>query len=68
MCSAAAAGNVLDRRSRRRCTAIVCLPAISSDAIKCLVLCAIERQPPRLENYPHLPMAEVARTWPVYVK
>src|SRR5450759_436587 len=40
------------------------LPAISSDAIKHLVLCAIEQRPPRLdlENYPHLPMAEVALT------
>jgi hypothetical protein len=40
------------------------LPAISFDAIKHLVLCAIERRPPRLDmdNYPHLPMAEVALT------
>jgi hypothetical protein len=39
-------------------------PAISFDAIKHLVLCALERRPPRLdlENYPHLPMAEVALT------
>jgi hypothetical protein len=38
------------------------LPAIAFDAVKHLVLCAIERRPPRLdlENYPHLPMAEVA--------
>lgn len=40
------------------------LPAISFDAIKHLVLCALEQRPPRLdlENYPHLPMAEVALT------
>jgi hypothetical protein len=40
------------------------LPAISSDAVKHLMLCAIEQRPPRLdlENYPHLPMAEVALT------
>src|SRR5208283_1382824 len=40
------------------------LPAISFDAVKHLVLCAIERRPPRLdlENYPHLPVAEVALT------
>jgi len=40
------------------------LPAIAFDAVKHLVLCAIERRPPRLdlENYPHLPIAEVALT------
>ena len=40
------------------------LPAISFDAIKHLMLCALEQRPPRLdlENYPHLPMAEVALT------
>ena len=40
------------------------LPAISFDAVKHLVLCALEQRPPRLdlENYPHLPMAEVALT------
>ena len=38
--------------------------AISFDAVKHLLLCAIERRPPRLdlENYPHLPVAEVALT------
>jgi len=38
--------------------------AISFDAVKHLLLCAIERRPPKLdlENYPHLPMAEVALT------
>ena len=40
------------------------LPAISFDAVKHLLLCAIERRPPKLdlENYPHLPVAEVALT------
>jgi hypothetical protein len=39
-------------------------PAIAFDAVKHLLLCAIERRPPRLdlENYPHLPVAEVALT------
>jgi hypothetical protein len=32
--------------------------------VKHLLLCAIERRPPKLdlENYPHLPLAEVALT------
>jgi transposase len=40
------------------------LGAISFDAVKHLVLCRIERRPPRLElqNYPHLPAARVATT------
>ncbi len=40
------------------------LGAISFDAVKHLVLCRIERRPPRLElqNYPHLPAARVTRT------
>jgi transposase len=40
------------------------LRAIAFDAVKHLVLCAIERRPPKLdlENYPHLPAAEVALT------
>ncbi|MBV9505529.1 MAG: IS21 family transposase [Acidobacteriia bacterium] len=39
-------------------------PAVAFDAVKHLLLCAIERRPPKLdlENYPHLPMAEVALT------
>ena len=39
-------------------------PAIAFDAVKHLLLCAIERRPPRLDlqNYPHLPLAEVALT------
>ena len=39
-------------------------PAIAFDAVKHLLLCAIERRPPKLdlENYPHLPQAEVALT------
>jgi transposase len=40
------------------------LRTIAFDAVKHLVLCAIERRPPKLdvENYPHLPVAEVALT------
>jgi hypothetical protein len=39
-------------------------PAIAFDAVKHLLLCAIERRPPKLdlENYPHLPLAEVVLT------
>jgi hypothetical protein len=37
------------------------LGTISFDAVKHLLLCRIERRPPRLdlENYPHLPLADV---------
>jgi hypothetical protein len=40
------------------------LGTISFDAVKHLLLCRIERRPPRLdmENYPHLPMADVHMT------
>jgi transposase len=40
------------------------LRAISFDAVKHLLLCRIEERPPRLdlENYPHLPVAQVATT------
>ena len=40
------------------------LGAISFDAVKHLLLCRIEQRPARLdlENYPHLPVAEVATT------
>jgi hypothetical protein len=40
------------------------LGAISLDAVKHLLLCRIEQRPARLdlENYPHLPVAEVATT------
>jgi transposase len=40
------------------------LPAIAFDAVKHLLLCALEQRPPKLdlENYPHLPAAEVALT------
>jgi hypothetical protein len=40
------------------------LLALGFDAVKHLVLCAIDRRPPKLdlENYPHLPLAEVALT------
>src|SRR3990172_4825856 len=38
--------------------------AISFDAVKHLLLCRIEQRPPRLDlqNYPHLPVAQVATT------
>lgn len=38
--------------------------AIAFDAVKHLLLCAVEQRPPKLdlENYPHLPAAEVALT------
>jgi len=40
------------------------LGAISFDAVRHLLLCRIERRPPRLdmENYPHLPTAQVRTT------
>ena len=40
------------------------LGTLSFDAVKHLLLCHIERRPPRLdlENYPHLPLAEVQTT------
>jgi len=40
------------------------LGAISFDAVKHLLLCRIERRPPRLDlqNYPHLPLARVRTT------
>ena len=40
------------------------LGTISFDAVKHLLLCRIERRPPRLdmENYPHLPRAQVRTT------
>jgi hypothetical protein len=40
------------------------LGTISFDAVKHLLLCRIERRPPRLdlENYPHLPLADVQTT------
>ena len=40
------------------------LGTISFDAVKHLLLCRIDRRPPRLdmENYPHLPLAEVRTT------
>jgi hypothetical protein len=40
------------------------LSAISVDAVKHLLLCRIEQRPARLdlENYPHLPVAQVATT------
>ena len=40
------------------------LGTISFDAVRHLMLCRIERRPPRLdmENYPHLPLAQVHTT------
>jgi hypothetical protein len=40
------------------------LGAIGFDAVKHLLLCRIDRRPPRLdmENYPHLPLAQVRTT------
>ena len=40
------------------------LGTIGFDAVKHLLLCRIERRPPRLdmENYPHLPPAQVRAT------
>jgi hypothetical protein len=40
------------------------LGTISFDAVRHLLLCRIERRPPRLdmENYPHLPVADVRAT------
>jgi hypothetical protein len=40
------------------------LGTISFDAVRHLLLCRIERRPPRLdmENYPHLPLAHVRTT------
>jgi hypothetical protein len=45
----------------RRCS---CLGTISLDAVKHLVLCRIERRPPRLDlmQYPHLPLPQVETT------
>jgi hypothetical protein len=42
----------------------LCLGAIGYDAVKHLVLCRIERRPPKLDLdvYPYLPRAEVATT------
>jgi hypothetical protein len=40
------------------------LNAISFDAVRHLLLCRIERRPPRLDmaNWPHLPLAQVRST------
>src|SRR5664280_865906 len=44
------------------------LGTISFDAVRHLLLCRIERRPPRLDmdNYPHLPMAQVRTTQAAY--
>ena len=41
--------------------------AISYDAVKHLLLYRVEQRPPRLdlENFPHLPLAEVQTTQPI---
>jgi hypothetical protein len=40
------------------------LGTLSFDAVRHLLLCLIERRPPRLDmkNYPHLPLAQVHTT------
>ena len=50
------------RSGYRRCAATG--HDLSFDAVKHLLLCRIERRPPRLdlENYPHLPLADVQTT------
>ena len=59
---------VADLRSRGEFTArvmdAICLSAIGYDAVKHLVLCRIERRPPKLDLdiYPYLPRANVATT------
>ena len=42
------------------------LGTLGFDAVKHLLLCRIERRPPRLdmENYPHLPLAQLRTTQP----
>jgi hypothetical protein len=42
----------------------VLLGTISFDAVRHLLLCRIERRPPRLDmqNYPHLPLAQAHTT------
>ena len=52
-------------RGRRGPSKMPCgMGTISFDAVKHLLLCRIEQRPPRLdlENYPHLPVAQVATT------
>ena len=45
-------------------TLAIRLGAISFDAVRHLLLCRIEQRPPRLDmqNYPHLPLAQVRTT------
>ena len=52
------------RRSKRPSVDALHLGTIGFDAVKHLLLCRIEQRPPRLdlENYPHLPLADVQTT------
>jgi len=52
------------REVERAIEEALALGAISFDAVKHLLLCRIEQRPARLdlENYPHLPVAEVTTT------
>ena len=52
------------RRSKAAIGDALHLGTIGFDAVKHLLLCRIERRPPRLdlENYPHLPLADVQTT------
>ena len=54
----------LSRKSTHAIEDALQLGTISFDAVRHLLLCRIERRPPRLdmENYPHLPLAQVRTT------
>src|SRR5215207_9649331 len=54
----------LGKTGRREWVQVLRLVAIGFDAVKHLVLCRVERRPPRLdlEVYPYLPRAQVATT------
>jgi hypothetical protein len=62
-CDSAADGSVRSRRHRRRARAIA-RGAIGFDAVKHLILCDIERRPPRLDMtvYLYLPRARATMT------
>jgi hypothetical protein len=65
VCAGAAAdGDLRPRGSNSAIEDALQLGTISFDAVKHLLLCRIERRPPRLdmENYPHLPLAQVRTT------
>ena len=61
---AAVAGNVLLAEVEAAIDDALRMGTISFDAVKHLLLCRIEQRPPRLdlENYPHLPLAQVPTT------